>query len=190
VSVRDGPRRCRLRIAEALSRDAGGVSQGGIAFEMQLTRNLFLADETTERTLSRKLKEALAADYLIADRAIMLTFRPTWTRSDEQTQAELGDVISQLGKQDHGVMDELQDWVPELRRRARQLRETDGSVWAVWRGRTARPGGVIYFARSAAARADVGAPAPPSGFPSPDALRSGSPGPRGDLASHRHQSGV
>src|SRR5262249_50305856 len=41
--------------------DAGGVSQGGSTIEMQLTRNLFLADERTERTLGRKLKEALAA---------------------------------------------------------------------------------------------------------------------------------
>jgi penicillin-binding protein 1C len=41
--------------------EAGGVSQGGSTIEMQLTRNLFLADERTERTLGRKVKEALAA---------------------------------------------------------------------------------------------------------------------------------
>ena len=35
--------------------------QGGSTIEMQLTRNLFLADERTERSLARKLKEALAA---------------------------------------------------------------------------------------------------------------------------------
>jgi hypothetical protein len=46
----------------------------------------------------------------------MLTFRPTRTRSDDRTQAEFGDVVSQLGKQYHGVMGELQDWFPELRR--------------------------------------------------------------------------
>jgi hypothetical protein len=55
-------------------------------------------------------------DYLIADRAIMLTFRPTRTRSDVRTQAEFGAIVSQLGKQYHGVMDELHDWFPELRR--------------------------------------------------------------------------
>jgi penicillin-binding protein 1C len=41
--------------------EAGGVAQGGSTIEMQLTRNLFLADERTERTLARKVKEALAA---------------------------------------------------------------------------------------------------------------------------------
>ena len=41
--------------------EAGGVSQGGSTIEMQLTRNLCLTDEHTERTLGRKVKEALAA---------------------------------------------------------------------------------------------------------------------------------
>jgi penicillin-binding protein 1C len=41
--------------------EAGGAAQGGSTIEMQLTRNLFLADEATERTLARKVKEALAA---------------------------------------------------------------------------------------------------------------------------------
>lgn len=41
--------------------EAGGVSQGGSTIEMQLTRNLWLTDERSERSLARKLKEALAA---------------------------------------------------------------------------------------------------------------------------------
>ena len=41
--------------------ESGSASQGGSTIEMQLTRNLFLADERTERTLGRKVKEALAA---------------------------------------------------------------------------------------------------------------------------------
>jgi penicillin-binding protein 1C len=41
--------------------EAGGVSQGGSTIEMQLTRNLYLPGERGERSLARKLKEALAA---------------------------------------------------------------------------------------------------------------------------------
>jgi penicillin-binding protein 1C len=50
-------------LARALGTNAesGSASQGGSTIEMQLTRNLFLADERTERTLGRKVKEALAA---------------------------------------------------------------------------------------------------------------------------------
>jgi membrane carboxypeptidase/penicillin-binding protein len=36
--------------------DAGGAAQGGSTIEMQLTRNLFLADERTERTLAASSK--------------------------------------------------------------------------------------------------------------------------------------
>src|SRR5688572_11587425 len=50
-------------LARALGTNAesGSVSQGGSTIEMQLTRNLFLADERMDRTLARKVKEALAA---------------------------------------------------------------------------------------------------------------------------------
>jgi penicillin-binding protein 1C len=41
--------------------ESGSVAQGGSTIEMQLTRNLFLPDERTDRTLGRKVKEALAA---------------------------------------------------------------------------------------------------------------------------------
>jgi hypothetical protein len=46
----------------------------------------------------------------------MLTFRPLRTRADTRTEAELGDLMKQLSKQYRGLMDELQAWVPELRR--------------------------------------------------------------------------
>jgi penicillin-binding protein 1C len=50
-------------LARALGSNAesGSAAQGGSTIEMQLTRNLFLTDERTERTLARKVKEALAA---------------------------------------------------------------------------------------------------------------------------------
>jgi penicillin-binding protein 1C len=41
--------------------EAGDAAQGGSTIEMQLVRNLYLADERTQQTLGRKLKEALAA---------------------------------------------------------------------------------------------------------------------------------
>jgi 1A family penicillin-binding protein len=41
--------------------EAGDATQGASTIEMQLVRNLFLPDERTERTLSRKIKEAMAA---------------------------------------------------------------------------------------------------------------------------------
>jgi penicillin-binding protein 1C len=52
-----------IGLARALGTNAesGSASQGASTIEMQLTRNLFLADERTDRTLTRKLKEALAA---------------------------------------------------------------------------------------------------------------------------------
>ena len=55
-------------------------------------------------------------DYLVANRAILLTFRPLRTRADTRTEAELGDVMKQLGKQYHSFMSELDGWLPELRR--------------------------------------------------------------------------
>jgi hypothetical protein len=71
----------------------------------------------TARDPSRRTQEGERSyDYLMAGRAMMLTFRPIRTRSDVRTQAEFGEVIRQLGKQYHGIMGELQDWVPELRR--------------------------------------------------------------------------
>ena len=41
--------------------ESGDASQGASTIEMQLVRNLYLSDERTERTLARKVKEALAA---------------------------------------------------------------------------------------------------------------------------------
>jgi hypothetical protein len=64
----------------------------------------------------RTLDGERSYDYLVAGRAIMLTFRPVRTRADTRTEAELGDVMKQLSKQYKGFMDELQGWVPELRR--------------------------------------------------------------------------
>jgi hypothetical protein len=70
----------------------------------------------TARDPSRRTQDGERSyDYLVSGRAIMLTFHPIRTRSDVETEAELGDLLSQLGKQYHGVMDQLQDWLPELR---------------------------------------------------------------------------
>jgi penicillin-binding protein 1C len=47
--------------AIGVNAQAGGASEGASTIEMQLARNLYLSDERTEQSLSRKLKEALAA---------------------------------------------------------------------------------------------------------------------------------
>jgi penicillin-binding protein 1C len=54
-----------------------GVESGASTLEMQVVRNLFLTDERTEQTLSRKLKEALAAlqlDRQFSKTAILETY--------------------------------------------------------------------------------------------------------------------
>ena len=55
-------------------------------------------------------------DYLVANRAIMLTFRPLRTRADTRTEAELSQAFGELGKQYKQIMKELDGWLPELRR--------------------------------------------------------------------------
>jgi penicillin-binding protein 1C len=52
-----------LGLVRALGQNAhsAGVESGASTLDMQLVRNLFLADERTEQTLSRKLKEAITA---------------------------------------------------------------------------------------------------------------------------------
>jgi hypothetical protein len=55
-------------------------------------------------------------DYLVANRAILLTFRPIRTRADERTAAELSQALGEIGKQYKGLMKELDGWLPELRR--------------------------------------------------------------------------
>ncbi|MBX5489539.1 MAG: transglycosylase domain-containing protein [Chloroflexi bacterium] len=52
-----------LGLIRALGQNAGSgaVQSGASTLEMQIVRNLFLADERTEQTLNRKLKEALGA---------------------------------------------------------------------------------------------------------------------------------
>src|SRR5581483_6631447 len=55
-----------LGLVRALGQNAqsADVESGASTLEMQLVRNLFLADERTEQTLSRKLKEAITAVQL------------------------------------------------------------------------------------------------------------------------------
>lgn len=55
-------------------------------------------------------------DYLVANRAIMLTFRPIRTRADTRTEAELSQAFREIGKQYKQFMTELDGWLPELRR--------------------------------------------------------------------------
>jgi hypothetical protein len=55
-------------------------------------------------------------DYLVANRTILLTFRPIRTRADERTAAELSQALGEVGKQYKGLMKELDGWLPELRR--------------------------------------------------------------------------
>jgi penicillin-binding protein 1C len=52
-----------LGLLRALGQNAGsgGIESGASTLEMQVVRNLFLADERMEQTLSRKLKEAAGA---------------------------------------------------------------------------------------------------------------------------------
>jgi hypothetical protein len=64
----------------------------------------------------RALAGERSYDYLVANRAIMLTFRPTRTSSDERTSAELSQVFGELGKTYKQVMTEVDGWLPELRR--------------------------------------------------------------------------
>lgn len=56
--------------ARALLQNAtsDGVASGASTLEMQLVRNLYMPDERTEQTLSRKIREALAA-YRLDERA-------------------------------------------------------------------------------------------------------------------------
>ena len=55
-----------LGLVRALTENAGseGISSGASTIEMQLARNIFFPDERTEQTLSRKIKEAVAAMQL------------------------------------------------------------------------------------------------------------------------------
>jgi hypothetical protein len=55
-------------------------------------------------------------DYLVANRAIMLTFRPTRTRADTRTEAELSQALREIGKTYKQLSAELDGWLPELRR--------------------------------------------------------------------------
>src|SRR5206468_4607570 len=55
-----------IGLVRALTQNANsdGVASGASTLEMQLVRNVFFPDEKTEQTLSRKLKEAIAAYQL------------------------------------------------------------------------------------------------------------------------------
>ena len=64
----------------------------------------------------RALSGERSYDYLVANRAIMLTFRPIRTRADERTTAELSAAFGEIGKQYKQLMLELDGWLPELRR--------------------------------------------------------------------------
>lgn len=55
-------------------------------------------------------------DYLVAGRPIMLTFHPTRTQADAQTQAELAEAFGELGTHAKEFLEELDAWWPELRR--------------------------------------------------------------------------
>lgn len=64
----------------------------------------------------RELDGERSYDYLLANRAIMLTFRPTRTRADERISAELSQALGEIGKQSRLLMTELEVWLPELHR--------------------------------------------------------------------------
>jgi hypothetical protein len=71
----------------------------------------------TARDPNRRIYEGERSyDYLVANRAIMLTFRPVRARADERTAAELSQALGDIGKQYKGVMKELDDLFPGLRR--------------------------------------------------------------------------
>src|SRR5262249_8122269 len=66
-------------LVRALGQNAQGegVESGASTLEMQVVRNLFLTDERSEQTLSRKLKEAIAAlqlDRQFSKAAILETY--------------------------------------------------------------------------------------------------------------------
>jgi hypothetical protein len=52
----------------------------------------------------------------VDSRAIVLTFRPTRPKADALAEAELPLAFREIGKPFHGVMSELEDRLPELRR--------------------------------------------------------------------------
>ncbi|MGE3913336.1 MAG: hypothetical protein AB7K36_28555 [Chloroflexota bacterium] len=76
-----------------------------------------IAPFPTARDPNRRVQEGERSyDYLRAGRAIRYTFRPTRTRADLRTDAELANIFHELGKQYKGVMSEAQEIIPELRR--------------------------------------------------------------------------
>jgi hypothetical protein len=76
-----------------------------------------IAPFPTARDPNRRVPDGERSyDYLVANRAIMLTFRPTRTRADTRVEAELAAAFGELGKQYKLLLTELDGWLPELRR--------------------------------------------------------------------------
>jgi hypothetical protein len=76
-----------------------------------------IAPSPTARDPNRRtLAGERSYDYLVANRAIMLTFRLARTRADERTSAELSQVLGEIGKTHKLLSVELDGWLPELRR--------------------------------------------------------------------------